>query len=639
MTHIPVFRRLHGIGAALVLAAVTNAQCPLPNSVTFQHTGAMQSWTVPPGVLEVTVVVDGARGGSGGLYPGGAGARVSALLPVNPGATLRIAVGGRGQTYGGSGGGGGASYLAFGTANSAFQNSVLVAGGGGGASAILPNAGAGGGPAVGSGYGGIASASNGGAGGAGVQTDGFPGGSGGVPTALGGKAPKNGAAGGTTLGLSTGGFGGGGAANLNYGGGGGGYSGGRGSTVVYPALGGSSYWSGSTSQVSHVAGGNPQADGRVTITWRDSVTFTHTGALQIYTVPAGVDRLRMRLGGGAGGSAPASVGARGGMIEGYVDVHPGEQLVMLVAKRGVGAGGGGGTFVARGTTASAFAAPLLVAGGGGGPYGTATFGGYAVADGGPGGHLGASAAGGASSYGGGGGGALTSGVSNQGLGGQAATLGGAGATHPTEPSNRGGYGGGGSGEGDPIGNSAYTSGGGGGGLGGGHGGRGILHAVPGIEPQGGTSYHAPSVPLLRQQVGGNAADNGFVTIQPASTLGAAATTRTGGNPNALSTTQLPQLGTTWTCRISHQTFVPNALLDGLVLSYGPLSAPTPYGTLLCDVFGAYTVEIALPGADFALAIPNNCQFFGYELCTQGLSIDPTGTVSLANAIDLVIGPQ
>jgi hypothetical protein len=155
----------------------------------YTYTGAVQTYTVPPGVTSLTV---DARGGSGGSFHyidggtdviadssrGGYGARVVCSLTVTPGQVLYAYVGGNGDTsglywygtytsyyydtdtaYGGwngggsdygydsdyyyyyyydyfyglrGGGGGGASDIRIG--GTALTNRVIVAGGGGGAS-------------------------------------------------------------------------------------------------------------------------------------------------------------------------------------------------------------------------------------------------------------------------------------------------------------------------------------------------------------------------------------------------------------------------------------------------------------------------------------------------------------------------
>jgi hypothetical protein len=86
---------------------------------TFNLTGNVQTFTVPEGVHSITVEVVGAAGGAGcdgadGGH-GGKGASVKGTIPVTPGDTLGIVVGGQGHpgTYNmcNGGGGGGASIV------------------------------------------------------------------------------------------------------------------------------------------------------------------------------------------------------------------------------------------------------------------------------------------------------------------------------------------------------------------------------------------------------------------------------------------------------------------------------------------------------------------------------------------------
>ncbi len=128
-------------------------------SVPFNYTGGVQTYTVPPCVTSITVDVQGAQGGLGPVgcagYQGlpGLGGRIQATLTVNPGDVLNIYVGGQGApdnntsaaggfngggnammesnyTYYGGGGGGGASDIRLN--GNALTDRIVVAGGGGG---------------------------------------------------------------------------------------------------------------------------------------------------------------------------------------------------------------------------------------------------------------------------------------------------------------------------------------------------------------------------------------------------------------------------------------------------------------------------------------------------------------------------
>jgi hypothetical protein len=168
----------------LVPAGATEANGPATftpaaasTTVSFAYTGSAQTWTVPAGITEATFTVYGAQGAQQ-AFPGANGGLAHAVLPVTPGSSVQINVGGQGQFYGGegcvllvgdvnygaggfngggnggvdcgSGGGGGASDVRIG--GTALANRVLVAGGGGaGAGNIICNgAGDGGGLSGGS---------------------------------------------------------------------------------------------------------------------------------------------------------------------------------------------------------------------------------------------------------------------------------------------------------------------------------------------------------------------------------------------------------------------------------------------------------------------------------------------------------
>jgi hypothetical protein len=117
--------------AALVLAGVLGlAPVAGADSQTFNHTGAVQTFTVPAGLTQVTIDARGAAGGASFGRAGGAGARLVATFVVSPGETLNIVVGGVGGTSN-AGGGGGGSFV-YRTADAAGL--LLAAAGGGGAS-------------------------------------------------------------------------------------------------------------------------------------------------------------------------------------------------------------------------------------------------------------------------------------------------------------------------------------------------------------------------------------------------------------------------------------------------------------------------------------------------------------------------
>jgi hypothetical protein len=211
----------------------------LSRHLTFQYTGAEQTFEVPAGVTQIEVDAHGAGGGEDGSSGKGTGlgGRADAQLTVVPGERLDIFVGGAPSSSGGGYNGGGrglgsGSHLSFGGGGATdireggdgLNDRILVAGGGGGEGGDLGGGtgGNGGGRVAGKGahgpvFGGSSGCQNagGGGGGGGSQIRGGAGGEAGCYA-------KNGFAG--KLGI--GGAGGGG--NSATGGGGGGYYGGGG---------------------------------------------------------------------------------------------------------------------------------------------------------------------------------------------------------------------------------------------------------------------------------------------------------------------------------------------------------------------------------------------------------------------------
>ncbi len=207
----------------------------------FSYTGTPQQFNVPQNVSKVTVDALGARGAG----TNGAGARVLATIPVTPGETLAVYVGGQGNAANGgynggaSGGpsgpgqggfgGGGASDIRAG--GDKLSDRILVAAGGGGTGGT--------GASTGGGAGGNGGARFGGSGQGGGGSTGAGGGAGGGTQHRGGHAGAGGNAGyfygypGVRGSLGSGGSGGaaagyGSSAGGGGGGGGGGYFGGGG---------------------------------------------------------------------------------------------------------------------------------------------------------------------------------------------------------------------------------------------------------------------------------------------------------------------------------------------------------------------------------------------------------------------------
>lgn len=248
---------------------ITVVTCPpLGNNVaTFSYTGAMQTWTVPPGVCVVNLKCWGGQGGDGNNgNTGGRGGYAEGELTVAPGQVLNIFVGQAGagnngscvQTtgprYNGGGAGncassgGGASDIRVGGAN--LTDRVIVAGGGGGCGFYNTNGGNGGGTN------GVAGVTH--------PSSGSTGGGGGTQSAGGTAGTQNGTSG--TLGNGgTGGltYGGGGGGGYYGGGGGGGENGGNG--WGGGGGGGSSYTGGVLNATT--TPGIRSGNGQVTITY------------------------------------------------------------------------------------------------------------------------------------------------------------------------------------------------------------------------------------------------------------------------------------------------------------------------------------------------------------------------------------
>jgi len=233
--------RIRPTVAALAATAAAAAAAAAPAGaaevqIPFAYDGAAQSWTVPTGVTEATFTLIGGAGGDAGVLGpvGGFGAQVRATLPVTPGETLTLVVGGQGASSGAPAWDGGAA---------GANGDAPAAGAGGGATAVLSSTGAallvagGGGGAGGPGAG---SGGTGGDGGS-AELPGAPGGPSGPSTPGGGGlvggaggAAGGGSIGGANGGAASGGRGGAGGAGAsgsgggNGGGGGGGYAGGGG---------------------------------------------------------------------------------------------------------------------------------------------------------------------------------------------------------------------------------------------------------------------------------------------------------------------------------------------------------------------------------------------------------------------------
>ncbi len=76
-------------------AARAAAQVAQASPLTFAYTGAVQTWTVPAGVMSATFDVYGAAGGNGN-FSTAQGGRATATLAVTPGEVIQLYVGGQG---------------------------------------------------------------------------------------------------------------------------------------------------------------------------------------------------------------------------------------------------------------------------------------------------------------------------------------------------------------------------------------------------------------------------------------------------------------------------------------------------------------------------------------------------------------
>jgi hypothetical protein len=150
---------VNGCTATSTPVAVTTVT-PGTGSKTFAYTGAVETWTVPECVTQVTMNANGAQGGANNFatYPGigGYGGNIVAKVTVVPASVLQIRVGGAGalctvSNVGGWNGGGTANCMGYsnsgtmiysGTGGGAtdirvtpygINDRILVAGGGGGA--------------------------------------------------------------------------------------------------------------------------------------------------------------------------------------------------------------------------------------------------------------------------------------------------------------------------------------------------------------------------------------------------------------------------------------------------------------------------------------------------------------------------
>ena len=250
-------------------------------------------------------------------------------------------------------------------------------------------------------------------------------------------------------------------------------------------------------------------------------TFSYTGSVQPFTIPAGVSKVTIEVWGAQGGNFEGTLGGYGTHMKGEFSVSTDDVLTIYTGGQGnsntLGPGGGGGSGVIKGGS------PILVAGGGGGASyngdtgknaSTGTSGVNSSGAGGTdgyGGNIGYYDIGGFDcGYGSGGGGYLSNGAASGSGGGYSPANGGAGGSGGgCASSNYGGWGFGGGGSG------AYA-GGGGGGYSGGGGGQYRYSSESGLRSGGGGgSYNAGS---NQTNLVGSRSGNGLVIITYSSGL-------------------------------------------------------------------------------------------------------------------------
>ncbi len=99
----------------------------------------------------------------------------------------------------------------------------------------------------------------------------------------------------------------------------------------------------------------------------------------------------------------------------------------------------------------------------------------------------------------------------------------------------------------------------------------------------------------------------------------------------------PIVGQVWNPSIDHSSFASTSTADLVMLGWGAANIVVPpfVGTLLVDtVFGTLT---ATPGSTFALALPADNGLVGVQFYSQAISLDASGQILFANAINVTIG--
>jgi hypothetical protein len=276
---LSIFERMKRKLTLYLIALLAPLSWGFSQSTTFNYAGAQQIYVVPAFcVTSVQVDAYGAEGGGNGTAPGGAGGHTTATIPVTPGETLYVYVGGTGDVTGTAGYNGGGSGIGGSTGNPGS--------GGGGASDVRRGgttlndrwvvAGGGGGGTENGGvaFGGLGGGLTGGDANAGTN----PWGCTPLVVATGGTQSAGGL-GGTSGSCAwngqDGSFGQGGNSYNNYrcAGGGGGWYGGGGAHNGTSGAGGSSYAHPSATNVTHLQGART-GNGLVVITADPGITVS-----------------------------------------------------------------------------------------------------------------------------------------------------------------------------------------------------------------------------------------------------------------------------------------------------------------------------------------------------------------------------
>ncbi|MEM7105383.1 MAG: HYR domain-containing protein [Bacteroidota bacterium] len=322
-------------GAIVNYSISVTDNCPAVTvfTQTFNYTGSIENWTVPPGVTSINIQGWGASGGNTVWLDndevGGDGAYMSGDFTVAPGDVLNILVGQAGETASVGGGGGGTFVVGAG------NTPLLIAGGGGGASTdangidavtgpdgTMDSQGLIAGGVAGNGGDACTSGPNNAGGGGGFLSDGVDANTGtsGFNAGFGGASYLNGGSGGipgrldgACSGDPFGGFGGGGSASCNTvgGGGGGGYSGGAGGVHIdncgasprSSGGGGGSFNSGTNQN--NTAGANT-GNGSVVITYTALDLMQNAGISSGSLFPVGTTMNTFEVSDASGNSAQCS---------------------------------------------------------------------------------------------------------------------------------------------------------------------------------------------------------------------------------------------------------------------------------------------------------------------------------------------